>query len=232
MKKVWLLITTILLLAFSSYLIKIAYASNSSSDGITIIGKKTDTAAQQLYDTAVKHAPKTYEIIWADTGKDKAKYKKILEKYPTHNRAAAYVCAEHKCSLPAFTPNELIKLIDYFSKNTATVTTKSSASMLDDYQANIQNLLGQGKWWVVVAVFWLIGLMLALTPCVLPLLIIITSLMAGHADTLTRRKAVSLSLIYILSLACTYALVGIAAAMFVFTCKATCKILISSLFLA
>ncbi len=53
------------------------------------------------------------------------------------------------------------------------------------------------------------GLLLAFTPCVLPMIPILASVIAGAGDTSTRR-AFFLSLTYVLAMAATYALLGVA----------------------
>ena len=56
---------------------------------------------------------------------------------------------------------------------------------------------------------YLLGLGLAFTPCVLPMVPILSSIIAGQNETLTVRKGFTLSLIYVLAMASTYALAGI-----------------------
>jgi thiol:disulfide interchange protein DsbD len=52
------------------------------------------------------------------------------------------------------------------------------------------------------------------TPCLLPLLLIITSLIGSNAESTSKRKAFAMSLTYVISLASTYAIAGIIAATF------------------
>ncbi len=60
-------------------------------------------------------------------------------------------------------------------------------------------------------IFYLAGLLLAFTPCVLPMVPILTGIIAGQG-IVSQRKSVSLSIIYVLSMASTYALAGIIVA--------------------
>ena len=56
---------------------------------------------------------------------------------------------------------------------------------------------------------YLLGLGLAFTPCVLPMVPILSSIIAGQNEVLTARKGFFLSLTYVLAMAMTYALAGI-----------------------
>ncbi|MBG7601351.1 MAG: protein-disulfide reductase DsbD [Gammaproteobacteria bacterium] len=72
---------------------------------------------------------------------------------------------------------------------------------------------GKG-FWAIVALFFLIGLGLSLTPCVFPMIPILSGIITGHSGKMTPAKGFFLSLIYVLSMAVTYTLAGIAAAKF------------------
>ena len=62
-----------------------------------------------------------------------------------------------------------------------------------------------------MGVFWLAGLLLAFTPCVLPMVPILSSLIAGQTGTVSRGKGLSLALAYSLGMALIYAGFGVAA---------------------
>lgn len=62
--------------------------------------------------------------------------------------------------------------------------------------------------------FLLAGLALALTPCVFPMVPILTGIIVGQQRPLSGARSFSLSLIYVLAMASTYALVGLLAGMF------------------
>lgn len=59
--------------------------------------------------------------------------------------------------------------------------------------------------------FLLAGLGLALTPCVFPMIPILSGIIAGSASDISSRKAFLLSLAYVLPMAFTYAIVGVIA---------------------
>lgn len=61
---------------------------------------------------------------------------------------------------------------------------------------------------LAMALFFLGGIGLAFTPCVLPMVPILSSIIVGDTETPTRWRAFSLSLAYVLGMAFTYAAVG------------------------
>ena len=72
--------------------------------------------------------------------------------------------------------------------------------------------LFQGNAALVLASFFGFGLLLSLTPCVLPMIPILGGIIAGEGARLNKARALALSGTYVLSMALTYALAGVAAA--------------------
>jgi thiol:disulfide interchange protein DsbD len=61
---------------------------------------------------------------------------------------------------------------------------------------------------VIIGLFFLGGLGLTFTPCVFPMIPILSSIIAGQGESITTGRAFLLSLIYVLAMALTYAVVG------------------------
>jgi thiol:disulfide interchange protein DsbD len=72
-----------------------------------------------------------------------------------------------------------------------------------------------------VAIFFGLGLLLAFTPCVFPMIPILSGIIAGQGETITTRKAFFLSLAYVLAMALTYAVIGVIAGLFGANLQAT-----------
>ena len=72
--------------------------------------------------------------------------------------------------------------------------------------------LFQGNAALVLASFFGFGLLLSFTPCVLPMIPILGGIIAGEGARLDKSRALMLSGTYVLSMALTYALAGVAAA--------------------
>ena len=69
----------------------------------------------------------------------------------------------------------------------------------------------EGGFWLVVASFFGFGLLLSFTPCVLPMIPILSSVIVGGGGPITKTRGFVLALAYVLGMAATYAVAGIAA---------------------
>ncbi len=78
--------------------------------------------------------------------------------------------------------------------------------------SKIAQALQGGHFWVVMVTFFGAGLLLALTPCVFPMIPILSGIIAGQKKV-TRLSGFLLSLAYVLGMAITYAAAGVAAAL-------------------
>jgi thiol:disulfide interchange protein DsbD len=70
-----------------------------------------------------------------------------------------------------------------------------------------------GNLLVILPLFFLAGLGLSLTPCVLPMVPILSSIIVGEGTTVTRGRGFALSVIYSLGMAIFYTVVGVIAGM-------------------
>jgi thiol:disulfide interchange protein DsbD len=77
--------------------------------------------------------------------------------------------------------------------------------------APLDTALRGGHLWSVVGVFFVAGLLLSLTPCVLPMLPILSSIIVGHCRVATRMRGLLLAGAYALGLAMVYTALGVAA---------------------
>jgi len=76
-------------------------------------------------------------------------------------------------------------------------------------QDEMSNALRSGNTWLTLLIFFGAGLLLAFTPCVFPMIPILSGIIVGQGEDMTTRKAFYLSLIYVLAMALTYTIVGI-----------------------
>ncbi|ALN82410.1 protein-disulfide reductase DsbD [Lysobacter antibioticus] len=72
------------------------------------------------------------------------------------------------------------------------------------------SLKGANRYWALLTFFGF-GLLLAFTPCVLPMVPILSGLIVGQGPGLSARRAFSLSLVYVLASAVVFTLAGIVA---------------------
>ena len=71
--------------------------------------------------------------------------------------------------------------------------------------------LQAGKVWPAVGVFFLAGVLLSLTPCVLPMLPILSSIIVGQGTRVSRSRGLALAASYSLGMATVYTTLGVAA---------------------
>lgn len=91
-------------------------------------------------------------------------------------------------------------------------TAPGAAPSLDRNDAlNLENFLLHSGFVTIIGVFFLIGIGLTFTPCVLPMIPILSSIIVGQGQALSRRRAGLLSLVYVLGMAVTYAILGVIA---------------------
>ena len=88
----------------------------------------------------------------------------------------------------------------------------ASGGGLISEQDRLARLIQSGNILLVLATFFGFGLLLSLTPCVLPMVPILSGIIAGHGNNVTTRKAFALSLAYVLGMAVTYTVAGAAFA--------------------
>ncbi|MBU0588340.1 MAG: protein-disulfide reductase DsbD [Gammaproteobacteria bacterium] len=91
----------------------------------------------------------------------------------------------------------------------ATRTEKGAGSGSDEHR--VRELFAGTNRWALVAAFFGFGVLLAFTPCMLPMIPILSGIIVGQGQQLTRRSAFALSAVYVLAMAFTYALAGVAA---------------------
>ncbi len=77
--------------------------------------------------------------------------------------------------------------------------------------SGIEKTLRSGGLWVAIVAFFGFGLALSLTPCVFPMIPILSGIIAGQKHV-THASGFFLSLAYVLGMAVTYAVVGVVAA--------------------
>ncbi len=87
----------------------------------------------------------------------------------------------------------------------------ASSSGISDNDSQAADLLKSGKWWLIILGFFTAGLLLAFTPCVFPMIPILSSIIIGKNAHVSRLHAFNLSLAYTMGMCLTYTLAGIAA---------------------
>jgi len=80
-----------------------------------------------------------------------------------------------------------------------------------DESGRIARLLDGSGTAVILATFFGFGLLLTFTPCVFPMIPILSGIIVGHGHAISKGRAFGLSSLYVLGMALTYAAAGVAA---------------------
>lgn len=119
-------------------------------------------------------------------------------------------CAEGGICYPPHVQTRRVELPDPAS------TPKAAAAPTGDESGRIAQLLQHADFWLVLVSFFGFGLLLSLTPCVLPMLPILSGIIVNagrEAHGISHARGFALSLAYVLGMATTYAAAGVAAAL-------------------
>ncbi len=88
-------------------------------------------------------------------------------------------------------------------------------------QDSIAASLASGASLLTILGFFGFGLLLAFTPCVFPMIPILSGIIVGQGNEVTTRRAFVLSLVYVLAMALTYTVAGVLAGLFGSNLQAT-----------
>ena len=105
--------------------------------------------------------------------------------------------------------HEISSLISLASVTEAGTPTSSQYTVNYNNANDISDVPKKSLLWNIALAFG-VGILLVFTPCVLPMVPILSGLIVGQEDT-SRSKAIALSFAYILGTAITYTLMGVAA---------------------
>lgn len=94
------------------------------------------------------------------------------------------------------------------TKATSYLTISASNPPLAE-QDRIASLLAQANKLYTIMMFFGLGLLLSFTPCVFPMIPILSSIIVGQGERVTTYKAFLMSISYVLAMAITYATIGV-----------------------
>ncbi len=173
----------------------------------------TDSDAVELGEPRL---PKGKEKDDDSFGKVEVYYDKLTLRLPVERgvsgplplslKLTSQGCAEAGVCSPPQTQTLKLTLPD-----PATTPSLAAEENLGDESGAIAAALRDAGFWTSLAFFFAAGIGLALTPCVLPMIPILSGIIAGQGKQASHARGFALSLIYVLGMALTYALAGVAA---------------------
>ncbi len=149
-------------------------------------------------------------------GKVEVYYNRALIRLPVERTASGPLpldlkitsqgCAEGGICYPPQTQRVRVELP---AEGSFDVAPPPAAS--NDESGRIAQTLRDAGFWANIAFFFVAGLGLSLTPCVFPMIPILSGIIAGQGHRVSRGRGLALSLAYVLGMAITYAAAGVAA---------------------
>ncbi|HSG21430.1 MAG TPA: protein-disulfide reductase DsbD [Azonexus sp.] len=192
-----------------SYEIAKGYYLYRNAFRVVVDGEGTMLGALQI--------PKGKEKDDENFGKVEVYYKSVAIRVPVERNTSGVLplklkvtsqgCADAGVCYPPQTQAVSLELPD---PSTAPPVSASPAGEGDE-SGSIASALKNSGFWANLAFFFLAGLGLSLTPCVFPMIPILSGIIAGQGHKVTRGRGFALSLTYVLGMALTYAAAGVAA---------------------
>lgn len=173
------------------------------------------TAYEVQYPPAqFKETPTNQKVeVYADELKLPVFIKAGINEQPITFTVSYQGCSKNGFCYPPMEKKATVDLnkgTSSLDQNTPNAMNFSLSTLLKN-QHSILTVLYTNHFSALVLIFIALGILLAFTPCVLPMIPILTGIIVGQS-TVTTRKAFLLSLTYILGSAITYAIAGMIAA--------------------
>ncbi len=123
-------------------------------------------------------------------------------------KVTAQGCADAGVCYPPQTQTLSVTLPDPASAPSAAAAAGAGEG---DESGMIAATLRDAGFWAILALFFVAGLGLSLTPCVFPMIPILSGIIAGQGHQASHARGFALSVAYVLGMAITYAAAGVAA---------------------
>ncbi|MCW9013610.1 MAG: protein-disulfide reductase DsbD [Gammaproteobacteria bacterium] len=115
---------------------------------------------------------------------------------------------------PPITKTVTLDISPFGSAVAATTGNQTMTNEPVSEQDQIAASLSSGSAILTILSFFGFGLLLAFTPCIFPMIPILSSIIVGQGKEITTGKAFTLSLVYVLAMAVTYTAAGVFAGLF------------------
>lgn len=165
---------------------------------------------------AAAQFPKGKEKNDENFGKVEVYYQSVVIRLPVERNApgplafklkvTAQGCADAGVCYP---PHSQVLAVDLPGADVVPLSRAKDFSA--DESGRIAHTLQNAGFWTNLLFFFLAGLGLSLTPCVFPMIPILSGIIAGQGQRSSHARGFALSLAYVLGMALTYAAAGIAA---------------------
>ena len=160
---------------------------------------------QVYFDQVELPIPVTRDKSAAQTIKVEGEYQGCQDNgicYPVMTKTVAV-------EMPAASDADLATAKASFVPPAATVSTANAAGDQSEEQVLAANL--SSNRWLALLSFFGFGLLLAFTPCVFPMIPILSGIIAGSGENISTRRAFVLSIVYVLATCIVFTIAGVVA---------------------
>ncbi len=126
-------------------------------------------------------------------------------------KATSQGCADLGVCYPPNTQSLRVSLAPASGMPQMSASSTPPPGLDADESSRLAQLLKDADFWLVLGTFFAAGLLLAFTPCVFPMYPILSGIIIGQGRQISKTRALVLSLAYVLGMALTYAVAGVAA---------------------
>ncbi len=140
----------------------------------------------------------------------------IKNKIVSNNKNIKLKLSFQGCSKLGLCYPPVDKIFDFVLPKIANSGTisKNNKKIISNENKIVQTL-SKSSIWVVLVTFFGFGLLLSLTPCIFPMIPILSSIIVSQSKkNMTAKKGFFLSLVYVLSMAVAYSIAGVLAGLF------------------
>ncbi|MFH1873409.1 MAG: protein-disulfide reductase DsbD [Pseudomonadota bacterium] len=130
---------------------------------------------------------------------------------PVTLKAISQGCWDGGICYPPITQEAKLDLAAGSAVAPAPTSAAADATVAGDETSKIAGLFKGDNLALILLSFFGFGLLLSLTPCVFPMIPILSGIIVNHGHAVTHLRAFVLSLAYVLGMAVTYAAIGVAA---------------------
>jgi thioredoxin:protein disulfide reductase len=120
-------------------------------------------------------------------------------------------CAEANYCYPPISQKVTLDMNQPGSSALTIVALDDTPTSYQTTQEKIAHLLASHHIGLILLSFFGFGLLLSLTPCVLPMIPILSGIILGHGTSLSKKRVLLLSVAYVLGMAFTYSIAGLFA---------------------
>lgn len=157
--------------------------------------------------------PVTLQLEFQGCSEDGLCYEPILQKIPLKIDSAQFVFKVDNASAIKKTEPIALPVVVKSDINTSKPTGRKSPIVVSETDQITQTFI-EGNVPLILLTFFTFGLLLSLTPCIFPMIPILSSIIVAQGKNMNAKRGFILSLVYVLAMSVAYTIAGVLAGLF------------------